>query len=363
MHALAQYSDHRNRKVDSPEHVQKTQELEGRKSFEVYEGLMYGYLQTSSKRSAMYATRGSVLAEQAKLPGGLCDAWRMLELNACGRCGCDSAQFGLAHALQEKEAQLRDMERKNRMSRMQNRILFGLIMLLVIAVVVIILVARHHHRTTAIHSRLMGGADERTRLSRDLHDRLGGLLSAIHMQAKDKEVQALSLQAVDEMRRVAHHLMPAALKESGLVRALSDFCNVHPTVSFTHYGQDERLTEQQEVMLYCATHELVNNALKYAKASRVMVQLLMDGEYIALIVSDNGRSPLQLPQGGEPKTGSGLRNIRERAELLGGRMSISSSSEGTEINVEIPRCVHLQMGGLEPRTMALSVTRYLYTYD
>ncbi len=611
MHVLAQYADHRNRKVDSLEHVLKTQKLESSKLFEVYEGLMYGYLQTNGDRSAMYAKKSIALAEEAKLHGGLCEAWRILGLNAYGRCDYDSALHCFGHALDaielmkdekrfteseidnhlsalygtlgnlyniqgklhlaldyyqkalpifqrhgwkesetllyynvgelylelgndkaaadnyrkalkageetkdslimalpcsgiamtllnegkykealhyaerhreyfvhhpaeeqealldnyvltsriyqlgfknlakaqefmdkaldicqvangptnasdayaqqaslclerkewrqaaawahkaleandqdpqhnigvyetlaeayagvgdidkahlyieklhdtmqeqsttryqsalsemevryktlEKEAQLRDMEQKHRMSRMQNWILLGLIMLLAIAVVVIIIVARQRHRITAMRSRLMGEADERTRLGRDLHDRLGGLLTAIRLQARDKEVEALSLQAAEEMRRVAHHLMPVSLKEYGLVRALSDFCHVHPTVNFIHHGQEGRLTEQQEVMLYCATLELVNNALRYAEASHIMVQLFMDNDYTAIIVSDNGKSPLQLPQGEEPKTGSGLRNIRERAELMGGRMSISSTSEGTEINVEIPR--------------------------
>lgn len=114
---------------------------------------------------------------------------------------------------------------------------------------------------------------------------------------------------------------------------MRDFCRVNPLVSFAHHGQDLRLPEQQEVMLYCATHELVNNALKHAEASRIMVQLMIDEEYAAVIVADNGK-------GFDPDAASknmGLRNIRERVELQDGRMNISSSPSGTEINIEIPR--------------------------
>lgn len=233
----------------------------------------------------------------------------------------------------EKEAQLRDLEQRHRMSRLQNWLYLGLIAVLVFIVIFIIHSSRQRRRISNMQSRLQGETDERTRLGRDLHDRLGGLLTSIQMQSNEEEIQSLSKLATEEMRRVAHHLMPASLKEKGLATALRDFCKVNPIVSFSHHGQDLRLPEQQEVVLYCATHELVNNALKHAKASHIMVQLMMDEEYAAVIVADNGK-------GFDPESvakNMGLRNIRERVELMQGRMNISSSSSGTEINIEIPR--------------------------
>lgn len=233
----------------------------------------------------------------------------------------------------EKEAQLRDLEQRHRMSRLQNWLYLGLIAVLVFIVIFIIHSSRQRRRISNMQSRLQGETDERTRLGRDLHDRLGGLLTSIQMQSNEEEIQSLSKLATEEMRRVAHHLMPASLKEKGLATALRDFCKVNPIVSFSHHGQDLRLPEQQEVVLYCATHELVNNALKHAKASHIMVQLMMDEEYAAVIVADNGK-------GFDPESvakNMGLRNIRERVELMQGRMNICSSSSGTEINIEIPR--------------------------
>lgn len=232
----------------------------------------------------------------------------------------------------EKEAQLRDLEQRHRMSRLQNWFYLFLIAALTVIVMVVIHVGRQRRRITNMQSRLQGEADERTRLGRDLHDRLGGLLTTIHMQSNEEQIQYLSMQATEEMRRVAHHLMPASLQEKGLATALRDFCRVNPMVSFSHHGQDLRLSEQQEIMLYCATHELVNNALKHARASRILVQLMMDEEYAAVIVADDGK-------GFDPESASknmGLRNIRERIELYQGRMNISSSPSGTEVNIEIP---------------------------
>ena len=233
----------------------------------------------------------------------------------------------------EKEAQLRDLEQRHRMSQLQNWLYLGLIAILILAVIYIIQTGKQRRRISNMQARMEGEAEERTRLGRDLHDRLGGLLTSIHMQSEDANIQELSKQATEEMRRVAHHLMPASLKEKGLATALRDFCRVNPIVSFAHHGQDLRLPEQQEVMLYCATHELVNNALKHAQASRILVQLMVDEEYAAVIVADNGK-------GFDPDAVSknmGLRNIRERVELQDGRMNISSSPSGTEINIEIPR--------------------------
>lgn len=233
----------------------------------------------------------------------------------------------------EKEALLRDLEQRHRVSRLQNWLYLGLIVILAAAVLIVISVSKQRRRMSNMLSRLQGEADERTRLGRDLHDRLGGLLTSIHMQSTEAQIQTLSKQATEEMRRVAHHLMPASLKERGLATALRDFCRVNPIVHFAHHGQDLRLPEQQEVMLYCATHELVNNSLKHAQASRIFVQLIIDEEYAAVIVADDGK-------GFDPDAvtkSMGLRNIRERVELHQGRMNISSSSAGTEINIEIPR--------------------------
>lgn len=233
----------------------------------------------------------------------------------------------------EKEAQLRELEQRHRMTQLQNWLFMVLIVILVIAVIFIVLVNKQRRRISNMQSRLQGETDERTRLGRDLHDRLGGLLTTIQMQSNEEEIQNLTKQATEEMRRVAHHLMPASLKEKGLATALRDFCKVNTLVSFSHHGQDLRLPEQQEVVLYCATHELVNNALKHAKASHIMVQLMMDEEYAAVIVADNGKGF----DTENVKKNMGLRNIRERVELLDGRMNISSSSAGTEINIELPR--------------------------
>lgn len=256
-----------------------------------------------------------------------------MEEQSTGKYQSALSEMEVRYETFEKEAQLQELEQRHRITVLRNWLYLGIIVMLVLVVLAIIHVSKQRHRISNMQSRLQGEAEERTRLGRDLHDRLGGLLTSIHMQSNEEQIQALSKQATEEMRRVAHHLMPSSLKENGLATALRDFCRVNSTVSFSHHGQDLRLPEQQEIMLYCATHELVNNALKHAQASHIMVQLMIDEEYAAVIVADNGKG---FNPDDESKS-MGLRNIRERIELIEGRMSISSSEAGTEINIEIPR--------------------------
>lgn len=75
----AEYTDHRNRKVDSLEHVLKTQKLKGEELFRVYQGLMNGYQQTDAGKSSHYARLGIELAEKEHLYDALYESWLTLQ--------------------------------------------------------------------------------------------------------------------------------------------------------------------------------------------------------------------------------------------------------------------------------------------
>ena len=138
--------------------------------------------------------------------------------------------------------------------------------------------------------------------------------------------------SVVEMRRVAHHLMPDSLSRFGLKTALSDFCGNYPVISFSYYGDESRLDPKLEVMIYRSIHELVNNALKYAGASRILVQIMQEPDRIAFTVQDDGCG---FDVTKETK-GTGLQNIRNRIASFGGDIQIDSKAgEGTEINGEL----------------------------
>ena len=202
-------------------------------------------------------------------------------------------------------------------------------------------------RLVATQSVLDGETHERSRLARDLHDGLGSMLTGVKLNLMEMKKgafleyvdverfnRALELldESVQEMRRVAHHLMPDSLARFGLKPAVSDFCSNFPQVKFAYFGDDSRLDPNLEVMIYRTIHELVNNALKHSHATEIFLQIMQEPDRIAFTVQDNGCG-----FNSEAKTdGTGLQNIRDRVTAFNGIISIDSKiGQGTEINVEL----------------------------
>jgi len=199
----------------------------------------------------------------------------------------------------------------------------------------------------ATQAVLDGETAERSRLARDLHDGLGGMLSVVKLNLKDvnhyaimdgsdidRYAKALDMldQSIGELRRVAHHIMPESLMRYGLKVSLEDFCRAIPGAHFQYLGENPRLDSRLEVLIYRCAYELVNNAVKHAKANAIKVQLMVDSGVVSLTVHDNG-------VGFDPQTvksGMGLDNIRTRIAMYNGKMTIHTSPEkGTEISIEI----------------------------
>ena len=201
-------------------------------------------------------------------------------------------------------------------------------------------------KLVAVQATLDGEAAERTRLARDLHDGLGSMLSAVKLNLPQVTGNAL-LESVDvsrfqkalgmldasiqELRRVAHHMMPETLLRFGLKVSLSDFCAAIPIARFHYFGNEARLPDKMEIMLYRCIHELVNNVLKHAQATQINVQFIQEVDRISFTVQDNGKgfNPNTTPEG------MGLQNIRSRVDAFQGKMEILSSDQGTEIHVEL----------------------------
>src|SRR5690606_27647015 len=98
-----------------------------------------------------------------------------------------------------------------------------------------------------------------------------------------------------------------------------------------YFGNEARLPEKLEIMVYRCIHELVNNALKHAAGTQINVQLVQESERVSFTVQDDGK-------GFDAHTvseGMGLRNIRQRVAAFQGKMAVYSSEQGTEIHVEL----------------------------
>jgi signal transduction histidine kinase len=200
----------------------------------------------------------------------------------------------------------------------------------------------------ATQAVLDGETQERTRLAKDLHDGLGSMLTGTRLnlmelqkgatlnyeslQNFDKAMTLLD-ESIDEMRRVAHHLMPDSLSRYGLKAAIGDFCqNLSSKIEFDYFGQETRLDPNLAIMIYRSIHELANNALKYSGASQILVQIMQEPGRIAFTVQDNGCG---FDTSAETR-GTGLQNIKNRIASFGGNLEINSKiGAGTEINYEL----------------------------
>jgi signal transduction histidine kinase len=201
---------------------------------------------------------------------------------------------------------------------------------------------------TATQSLLEGESTERARLSRDLHDGLGGMLSSAKLKIAtmkgnltipEENVASLNsaIELLDtsirELRRVAHNLMPESLMKYGLNAALADFCRSTGKAGYHFFGNERRPDEKTEIAVYRIVNELVNNALRHSGAENINVQLILDDARVHVIVEDDGKgfNAIAAEAGG----GAGLRNIRSRVDSLGGKLEIiTAPGKGTEVNVE-----------------------------
>jgi len=205
----------------------------------------------------------------------------------------------------------------------------------------------------ATQAVLKGETTERTRISRELHDGLGGLLSGTKLilnNMKGNAVltessvnqfdHALSLldTSITELRRVAYNMMPENLLHFGLKKTLEDFCNglnmgIATSIRFSFFGIDSRFELDTEILTFRIAQELLNNALKHSEASEINIQLVQESKRISLTVQDNGKGFDQKEI--DVNKSSGLRNIRSRVDSLGGQFYIySEPDQGTEMTIE-----------------------------
>ncbi len=192
-------------------------------------------------------------------------------------------------------------------------------------------------RIDASRSLIEGEIGERARLARELHDGLGNMLSVAKYNLRRNNsadfhaAEEMLDDSIRELRRIAHSLMPQSLMKYGLKVALEDYCNSIPSAQFHFYGEEKRLDQQLEIIVYRIAQELAGNAMKHSCASQINVQLFLETGRLCLYVQDDGCGFDPAAQ----SAGMGLTNIRNRTATRNGRLNIGSSpGHGTEISVE-----------------------------
>ncbi len=191
--------------------------------------------------------------------------------------------------------------------------------------------------------------DERRRLERDIHDGAQQHLVALAVNLRlaqtlagsspDRAVAMLAQQedaagdAVDTLVSLMRGIYPSLLAADGLVAALEAVATTSPVpVTVSAVGVD-RLPPRVEAAAYFCCSEALQNVVKHARATRVVVDLSrsVDGALV-VSVADDGRG---LPPGEAP-AGTGLTNMRERVESLDGTLEITSSADGVRLVARMP---------------------------
>ena len=233
-----------------------------------------------------------------------------------------------------------------------------IISFLILAVIIFLFVAsmvRQHKKRIELYKAKLAAEistleNERKRISADLHDDLGPLLSVIKFKLNDMEVlpgNEMSLQeteqnidlVVKKLRQISNDLMPATLLRKGLLYAVEEFStNINSigkiNISFG-YSDLPPLSDRIAINVYRIIFEIVHNALKHSEANGLEINLYIAGHELIVETSDDGKG--FDVHGENDKHGHGLLNIVNRTEFLSGQFFVESApGEGTSYKIQIP---------------------------
>lgn len=210
------------------------------------------------------------------------------------------------------------------------------------------LAALENQQKLSISNALIEGEEmERKRIARDLHDGLGSMLSGLkmHLSISGREnnetnpnIHAMLNDSIKELRNISQNLMPESLMKLGLEHALKDLCASHSnsetTIEFQYLVKKSTLPEHFKIMIFRIIQELLNNALKYAKASQILVCCSQNKDVFFITVEDNGIGFNM--ESAEKQEGMGLKNIKNRVAFLNGKLEIDSvAGKGTSTYIEL----------------------------
>ncbi|MCH2056294.1 MAG: cache domain-containing protein [Thalassotalea sp.] len=199
--------------------------------------------------------------------------------------------------------------------------------------------------------------EENRHISRELHDGIIQILISIKYSLEatglfmkksgyekpDTFIQAEEnlTVAIQEVRRISHHMHPQILDELGLSSAIesitADF-KKRTNIDVTVIKPDLRklLPDFINTTLFRVVQESLTNIQKHANASNVIIDLSIQAKWLTLVIKDDGIGFDVAKPRSQDKAGIGLRNLTERVEYHKGSLSIESASKGTIITVKIP---------------------------
>jgi len=200
--------------------------------------------------------------------------------------------------------------------------------------------------------------NEQNRIAKEIHDGIGQMLTglkfsleSINLDDKEKAAQKieylkkLSLDIIKGVRTATFNLMPPELSDHGIVSSLAKLTQELSKLTgkeilfYNKTDFNQRLDSLIEINIYRLTQEAINNAIKYAESSHIIVQLSHSDTLLSVIVDDNGKGfDIQsVDKKRNSESGMGLLFMKERIQYINGRVFIKSiPDEGTRITFNIP---------------------------
>lgn len=199
---------------------------------------------------------------------------------------------------------------------------------------------------------------EQNRIAREIHDGIGQMLTglkfsleSIDIEDKDKATQKieylkkLSLDIIKGVRTATFNLMPPELSDHGIVPALIKLTQELSKLTgknilfYNKTNFDKRMDSLTEINIYRVTQEAINNAIKYADSTHIIIQLSHSQTVLSITIDDNGKGfdVVEAEKKRNSESGMGLLFMKERVQYINGRVFINSiPNEGTRITFNIP---------------------------
>lgn len=200
--------------------------------------------------------------------------------------------------------------------------------------------------------------DERERISSDLHDELGTLISTLYLDVEllsmdstlspEAEKRVLDIKgrlnlSADAIRKIVWNLMPDTLEHESLGFALRELCHKLDGVKGTHFhfvqsGSPRTLQKKQKIYLFRIVQEMFNNAIKHSHAWHIQVAMHWSDKDLALEVQDDGIGLERSEQFKNSRTSGnmGLVNIQKRAGLIGAKINMEPIPKGLKTIIKLP---------------------------
>lgn len=181
---------------------------------------------------------------------------------------------------------------------------------------------------------------ERKRISQDLHDEVGAMLSVVKLNVgriekkiEDEKPRKLATETklyldevITQVRRISRDLMPPSLEKLGLSFALEEMVtwinkSDQIKVYLSKSGEPFRFEIKKELAVFRIIQELVNNALKHSNATHISIKSRFTDKYLAVSVTDDGDG-FEVEE--LESTGLGLKNLESRSDLMGAAYRLTS---------------------------------------